>query len=386
MKSMRLARLLLILVTSAASTAAQNHIAADPQTQNPNTPSQRANDIQADYPGQTYGDFVIKDFRFHNGEALSEMRLHYFTLGTPHRNKSGQIDNAVLLLHGTGDDGSGFLRPTFTENLFKAEQSIDLRKFYVICPDILGHGQSSKPSDGLRTGFPHYDYEDMVVAEYRLLTEKLGVAHLRLLLGTSMGGMHTFLWGERYPQVMDGIVAISALPVEIAGRNRMWRRMIIEAIRSDPEWKNGNYVQQPRAYARMAPLVQMFVRSPAKLYELYPTRAALDAWYDETVRNAYAHTDANDRLYQFECSSSYNPTPDLEKITAKMLVIVFADDQINSPEFAALEAEMPRVKNGQYVIVPVTKESDGEHNNLHGQIWGSHLRVFLRSSSSAEDN
>ena len=219
---MRLARSLLILVTCATPAAAQNHMVADPQPQNANAP-QRANDIHADYPGQTHGDFAIKDFRFHDGEALSELRLHYFTLGTPHRNKSGQIDNAVLLLHGTGDDASGFLRPTFTANLFKSEQPLDLAKFYVICHDILGHGRSSKPSDGLRTRFPHYDYEDMVVAEYRLITEKLGVAHLRLLLGTSMGGMHAYLWGERYPQMMDAIVAISALPVEIAGRNRLWR-------------------------------------------------------------------------------------------------------------------------------------------------------------------
>jgi len=375
---MRLARFLLILVTFVAIAAAHNHMVADPQPQNPTAPPQRANEIQADYPGQTHGDFAIKDFRFHNGESLSELRLHYFTLGTPHRNNSGQIDNAVLLLHGTGDDASGFLRPTFTENFFKPEQPLDLTKFYVICPDILGHGRSSKPSDGLRMHFPHYDYGDMVVAEYRLITEKLGVAHLRLLMGTSMGGMHAYLWGERYPQMMDGIVAISALPVEIAGRNRLWRRMIIEAIRNDPEWKNGNYENQPHAYSRMAPLVAMFVRSPAKVFELYPTRAAVDAWYDEMVRNAYAHTDANDRLYQYECSSSYNPTPYLEKITAKMLVIVFADDQINSPEFAVLDQEMPRVKNGRYVIVPVTNESDGERNNLNGGIWGSYLRDFLK--------
>jgi homoserine O-acetyltransferase len=350
------------------------------QSQNPAAKIwQRSNEIQLNYPGQTHGQFLVRNFGFSSGEVLPEARLSYFTLGTPHRNGAGQIDNAVLLLHGTADGGNSFLRPSFTDTLFGPGQALDLQKFYVVIPDILGHGQSSKPSDGLHARFPHYTYDDMVAGEYRLVTEKLGIKHLRLVLGTSMGGMHVFLWGERYPSVTDGLVAISALPVEIAGRNRMWRRLVIESIRNDPEWKNGEYVQQPHGYARVAPIIQMMVRSPANLYALYPTREAVDRWYEGVVEDAYAHTDANDRLYQYESSRSYNPAPELNKISARMLVIVFADDQINSPQFAVLDQQMPRIKHGRYVIVPVSEQSDGERNNLHGAIWDLYLRDFVAS-------
>ena len=328
--------------------------------------------------GKTEGDYVIKNFRFKDGAVLPELRLHYLTLGSLHRNASGLIDNAVLLLHSTAGDATEFLDPEFSEPLFGADKPFDLSKFYLIIPDAIGHGKSSKPSDGLRARFPHYEYEDMVSAQYRLVTEKLGVTHLRLVMGLSMGGMHTWLWGERYPDMMDALMPISALPVEIAGRNRLWRRMVIEAIRSDPDWKNGDYEQQPHGYARIVPLIAMMVSSPVRLYEKYPTRASVDAFYDHLLQTA-ATRDVNDRLYQYASSRNYNPAPDLEKIKAKLLLIVFADDQINSPEFGALDREMPHVANGRFVIVPAGKDSDGEGNNTNAKLWHMYLEDLLAS-------
>jgi homoserine O-acetyltransferase len=331
------------------------------------------------FPGQIEGDFMIRDFHFNTGEVLSELRLHYVTVGTPRRNSSGEIDNAVLLLHSTGSDTTEFFEPSFSGSLYGPGQPFDLTKFYLIIPDAIGHGKSSKPSDGMRARFPRCSYEDMVVAQYRLVTERLGVSHLRLVLGTSMGGMHTWLWGERYPGMMDGLFPISSLPVEIGGRNRLWRHMVIEAIRNDPEWQNGDYERQPHGSARMAPLVAMMVGSPVRQYEKYSTRAAADAWYEQIVQRAYTQRDTNDRLYYYDASRDYTPAPALEKIKAKLLLILFADDQINSPEFEVLDREMPRVKNSRYVIIPASKESDGEANNDHAEIWGVYLKKFLRS-------
>lgn len=331
------------------------------------------------FPGQTEGNFIIKDFHFNSGEVLPELRLHYVTLGTPHRNASGEIDNAVLLLHSTGSDTTEFFESDFSGPLYGPGQPFDLSKFYVVIPDSIGHGKSSKPSDGLRAPFPHYGYEDVVVAQHRLVTEKLGITHLRLVMGLSMGGMHTWLWGERYAEMMDGLFPISALPVEIAGRNRLWRHMVVEAIRNDPEWKNGDYEQQPRASLRVIPVIAMMVGSPVRQYEQYPTREAADAWYEQILQRAYTLRDANDRLYYYDASRDYNPAPNLNKIKAKLLLIVFEDDQINSPEFGALDREMPRVKNGRFVIVPAGKQSDGEGNNTDAKLWRSHLEELLHS-------
>jgi homoserine O-acetyltransferase/O-succinyltransferase len=331
------------------------------------------------FPGQTEGDFLIRDFQFKSGDVLPELRLHYVTLGTPHRTSSGEIDNALLLLHSTGSDTTEFFEVPFTDPLYGPGQPFDLTRFYLIIPDAVGHGKSSKPSDGLRAHFPHYGYEDMVAAQHRLLTERLGVKHLRLVMGLSMGGMHTWLWGERYPGMMDGLFPISSLPVETCGRNRLWRHTVVETIRNDPEWKNGDYEQQPHGFARIVPLIAIMVSNPVRQYEKYPTRAAADAWYERMTQGAYKHADANDSLYHYDASSDYNPAPDLERIRAKLLLIVFADDQINSPEFGALESEMPRVKNGRYVIIPTGKESNGEGNNSDAMLWRSHLEGLLRS-------
>ena len=330
------------------------------------------------FPGQTEGDFTIKGFHFNSGEVLPELRLHYVTIGTPHRDSVGAIDNAVLMLHAPGG-GATSLLTHLQGPLFGPSQSLDLTRWYLIFPDSIGHGKSSKPSDGMRARFPHYGYEDMVVAQHRLVTEKLGVTHLRLVMGMSMGAMHTWLWGERYPEMMDGLFPIGSLPVATNGRNRLWRHMIVEAIRNDPEWKNGDYQQQPHGYSRIAPLVAIMTGNPVRQFEAYPTQAAADAWYEGITASAH-QKDANDTLYQYDASSDYNPSPDLEKIKAKLLAIEFEDDQINAPEFAALDREMPRVKSGRYVIIPTVKQSNGEAGNIaNGELWVSHLHDLLGS-------
>jgi homoserine acetyltransferase len=235
------------------------------------------------------GNFVIKDFRFNSGEVLPELRLRYVTLGIPHRNPSGEIDNAVLLLHSTGSDSTEFFDPDFSGPLLGTGQPLDLANFFLIIPDSIGHGKSSKPSNGLRAHFPHYGNEDMVAAQPLLVTNKFGISHLRLVLGVSMGGMHTWLWGERYPEMMDALFPISALPVETGGRNRLWRHMVVEKIRNDPEWKNGDYQEQPHCLIRLAPLVVIMTGNPARQYDRYPTRAAADKGYDHTIELAGKH-------------------------------------------------------------------------------------------------
>jgi homoserine O-acetyltransferase len=345
-------------------------------------PAHTQNSATTVWPGQTEGEFIIKGFHFNSDEMLPELRLHYVTFGAPHRNSSGEIDNAVLLLHSTASTTNEFFIPSFSGTLYGSGQPFDLSRFYLIIPDAIGHGKSSKPSDGMRAHFPHYGYEDIVAAEHRLVTEKLGVTHLRLVLGLSMGGMHTWLWGVRYPEMMDGLFPIGSLPVETGGRNRFWRRVVIEAIRNDPEWKNGDYEQRPHGYSKIVPVIVMMTGNPVRQFEKYPTRATADAWYENLITLAYNRPDSdpNDRLYQYEASSDYNPAPDLEKIKAKVLSIEFEDDQINSPEFAVLDREMPRVKNGRYVIIPAGKQSAGEAaNNVNAELWLTHLQEMLRS-------
>jgi homoserine O-acetyltransferase/O-succinyltransferase len=343
--------------------------------------SQSGNDL-APSTGKTEGDFIIKAFRFNSGEVLPELRLHYITLGTPHRNSSGNIDNAVLLLHSTGSDTTELLEPSFSGPLYGPGEPLDLNKFYLIIPDSIGHGKSSKPSDGLRTHFPHYGYNDMVTAQYRLVIEKLGVAHLRMVLGLSMGAMHAWLWGERYPEMMDGLFPISGLPVEIGGRNRLWRHIIVEAIRNDPELQNDDFDRHPHASSRIAPLVAIITGNPIKQFEKYPTKAAADAWYESILKRVQEHGSATNALYYYDASSDYNPAPDLEKIKAKVFLILFDDDQINSPEFAVLDREMPRVKNGRYVVVHAGKEGNGEgEDNVNAKLWSSQLQSFLQSLS-----
>jgi len=326
------------------------------------------------------GYITVSNFRFTDGEVLKSLRLHFIALGSPHRARDGKIDNAVLLLHSTGDDATIFLDPDFSV-LFGAGEALDLKKYYIIMPDSIGHGRSSKPSDGLRARFPHYSYQDMVTAQRRVVSE-LGVEHLRLVLGVSMGGMHTWLWGERYPTMMDALFPISALPVEIGGRNRLWRHAIVEAIRNDPEWKGGNYNLQPHILARMIPLIAIMVGNPQRQFELHPTKAAADAWYEKMFHGAYTHVDANDVLYHYDASSDYNPEPALGAIIARLHLILFADDQINAPQFSVLARTMPCVKRGQYTIVPAGPKTSGEAvDNTNALLWKAELAALLRSTA-----
>jgi len=328
-------------------------------------------------PNRQDGIFIARNFQFQSGEALSELKLAYTTLGTPKRDSSGNIINVVLLLHGTTGTGANWLAPALAEALFREGQPLDAGKYYLILADSIGLSRSAKPSDGLKANFPHYGYRDMVEAQYRLVTEGLGVKHLRLVLGTSMGGMHTWLWAERYPEMMDGAVAIACQPTQISGRNLLWRRVIMETIRNDPDWNGGNYTTPPTRFAFAVPIFGIMVDSATHLQEVGPTREKASAYYEQMVQNA-KRLDANDFLYRWEASADYNPQPDLEKIKAKFLAINFQDDLINPPELKVMEREMLRVKNGSHVLIPAGEMSLGHQNLSRGAVWGPYVAEFLK--------
>jgi len=323
----------------------------------------------ADYPGPVEGDYTIRDFKFHTGEVLPELHLHYTTLGAP-------SSNAVLIMHGTGGTGRGFLSQQFAGELFGPGQPLDATKYFIILPDGIGHGKSSKPSDGMRMKFPHYDYGDMVVAQYRLATEHLGVKHFRLVMGTSMGAMHTWIWGEKYPDFMDALMPLASAPVEIAGRNRMLRDMIMDAIRGDPEWNNGNYEKQPRGMRQAQYGLTMMTSSPLQMYKQYPTREAADAQFERTEDSAM-RKDANDMLYQYDASTDYNPEPELQKIQARLIAINSADDQVNPPELGIMEREIKKVKNGRYVLIPISDETRGHGTHSIARLWKQYVVEIL---------
>ncbi|MGH9768729.1 MAG: alpha/beta fold hydrolase, partial [Blastocatellia bacterium] len=327
------------------------------------------------------GDFVIRDFKFDSGETLPELKLHYRTIGEPKRDASGVVRNAVLILHGTGGSGAGFLSNQFGGALFGSGQMLDAARYFIILPDGVGHGQSSKPSNGLRARFPHYAYNDMVTAQYRLLTEGLKVNHLRLVMGTSMGGMHTWVWGEKYPDFMDALMPLASLPVQISGRNRMMRRMVIDSIKSDPEWNNGEYKQQPTRGLTSAIYTLMFMTSaPLRQYKQAPTRDAADKMFDNAVRAQLARADANDMLYAFDSSRDYDPEPGLEKIKAPLIAINSADDQVNPPELGIVEKEIKRVKRGRYVLIPISDKTRGHGTHSLPELWKQYLAELLAES------
>jgi len=328
-------------------------------------------------PNRQEGIFIARNFQFQSGETLPEMKLVYTTLGTPRRDSSGNISNAVLLLHGTTGTGANWLAPSLAEALFREGQPLDAGKYYLILADSIGLGRSSKPSDGLKAKFPHYGYRDMVGAQYRLVTEGLGVKHLRLILGTSMGGMQTWLWAERYPDMMDAAVAIASQPTEISGRNLLWRRVIIETIRNDPDWNGGNYTTPPTRFAFVVPLFTLMVDSATHMQAIAPTREKTIAYYDQIVQNA-KRLDANDFLYRWEASADYNPQPDLDKIKTRFLAINFSDDLINPVELKVMEREMGRVKNGRYVMIQAGEKSLGHQNLSQGALWGPYVAEFLK--------
>jgi homoserine O-acetyltransferase len=323
----------------------------------------------ADYPDPVEGDFTIRDFHFHSGEALPELRLHYTTVGNP-------SSPAVLIMHGTGGTGRGFLSAGFGGELFGPNQPLDATKYFLILPDGIGHGKSSKPSDGLRAHFPHYCYDDMVIADYRLLTEHLGIKHMRLIMGTSMGAMHTWVFGEMYPDFMDALMPLASAPVEIAGRNRMLRRMIVDSIRDDPEWKNGDYEKPPRGIVSAQYGLTMMTSSPLQMLKQSPTRAEADAAFERLKDRAMAR-DANDMLYQFESSTDYNPAPNLEKITARLIAVNSADDQVNPPELGIMERQIQRVKRGRYVLIPTSDETRGHGTHSVAKLWKQYVVELL---------
>ncbi|MBI1872377.1 MAG: alpha/beta fold hydrolase [Acidobacteria bacterium] len=330
------------------------------------------------YPAPVEGDFVVREFTFTTGEKLPELRLHYRTIGTPKRDASGVVRNAVLILHGTGGSGQGFLSPNFGGQLFGAGQLLDATRYFIVLPDGIGHGRSSKPSDGLRMTFPKYTYDDMVRAHHALLTDGLKVNHLRLVLGTSMGAMHCWVWGEMYPDFVDGLVPLASAPTEIAGRNRVMRKMIIDSITSDPAWKNGDYTEPPLQGLRGAiNILMMMTSSPLQWHKQYPTRADADAWYEGQIKSRVASTDANDMIYHYSASREYNPSPNLDKITAAVLAINSADDVVNAPELGLMEKLMPRVKRGAYILIPTSDQTRGHGTHSLPTVWGGHLKRFL---------
>ncbi|HXS69018.1 MAG TPA: alpha/beta fold hydrolase [Candidatus Polarisedimenticolia bacterium] len=332
------------------------------------------------FPPPVEGDFVVHDFHFNSGETLPELRLHYRTFGSPQRDGKGVVRNAVLILHGTTGSSAQFLRPEFCNELFSKGQPLDVTRYFLIIPDDIGHGQSSKPSDGLHAKFPRYGYRDMIEAEHRLVAEGLDVNHLRLVMGTSMGGMHTWMWGEMYPDFMDALMPLASLPTQISGRNRIWRRVVIDSIRGAPDWQKGDYQAQPYGLKIAAETMYFMGSNPAIQARAMPTLAKADAVLNAYVASFSTNHDANDVLYAFESSHDYDPAPDLEKITAPLLAINSADDLINPPDQGILEREIKRVRRGRAIVLPETSETVGHGSHTKAVLWKKYLVRFLRNT------
>jgi homoserine O-acetyltransferase len=338
---------------------------------------------QSERPAVTEGDFVLRDFRFESGEVLPELRLHYRTLGKPQKDASGRVRNAVLIMHGTGGTGAQFMGANFAGELFGRGQPLDAGQFYLILPDDIGHGRSSKPSDGLRARFPRYVYADMVAAEYRLVTEGLGINHLRLVMGTSMGGMHTWMWASRYPDFSDAWMPLASVPGPMSGRNRVWRRVVIDAIRHDPEWRGGNYLTQPPSLRTAAQMLWLVGSNPIRRQREAPTRADADRVIDSYVAGYVKANDANDILYALEASADYDPSPGLDRITAPLLAINSADDIVNPPELQILEREIRRVPKGRAVMIPLSDRTAGHGTHTLAAVWKHHLVELLRETETS---
>jgi homoserine O-acetyltransferase/O-succinyltransferase len=334
----------------------------------------------AEYRAPEENDFVLKDFHFRSGESLSELRIHYRTVGAPTRNREGQVKNAVLILHGTTGSGGQFIRPEFAGELFGQRQLLDAEKFYLILPDNIGHGKSSKPSDGLKAKFPKYGYLDMIEAQRRLLVEGLAVDHLRLVIGTSMGGMHTWLWGSEHPDFMDALMPLASLPEKISGRNRVWRKMIIDAITTDPEWLSGDYTSPPRGFRFAAQMSYFMGNNPVQRQIDAPNWRRADELLDAAMTNYVGRLDANDVLYAFRASEDYDPGPGLQRIRAPLLAINFEDDLINPPELKLLEREIKKVKLGKAVLVRRSDATRGHGTHTLATVWKEHLKKLLKRS------
>jgi homoserine O-acetyltransferase len=335
----------------------------------------------ADYPAPTEGDYTIHDFKFASGETLPELRIHYRTIGTIEKDAQGKTRNAVLIMHGTTGSGAQFMRPEFAGELFGEGQPLDAEKFFIVLPDGIGHGKSSKPSDGSHAKFPRYGYRDMIDAQFRLLTKGLGINHARLIMGTSMGGMQTWLWGEIHPDFMDALVPLASLPTQISGRNRAWRRLVIDAIRNDPAWNGGEYKTQPPSLRTAAEMLWLMSSNPVLRQKDAPTLAKTDEVLDKFVADIVKADDANDVLYALEASKDYDPGPNLEKIRAPLLAINSADDLINPPELGILEREIKRVAHGRALVIPLSEKTRGHGSHTIAVLWKDELVRLLSESA-----
>jgi homoserine O-acetyltransferase/O-succinyltransferase len=329
--------------------------------------------MAADYPAPRQGDWIAKNFKFHTGETMGELKLHYTTVGEP----TGQ---PVLVLHGSGGSAATMLTPTFAGELFGSGQPLDASKYYIIIPDSIGHGQSTKPSDGMKTAFPKYDYNDMVDAQYRLVREGLGIKHLRLVIGNSMGGMHTWVWAVRYPRAMDALVPMASQPTEMAARNWILRRTMIESIRNDPDYNGGNYTAQPRMMKYAIAAYRFASAGGTLAYQmLAPSAAKADKMVDEQLA-LLVTADANDYIYQWESSHDYNPSADMEKIEATLLAINAADDERNPPETGVTAAAIKRIKNGSLYLIPASTETRGHLTTGNAKFYAEQLRQLLQTA------
>ena len=331
----------------------------------------------APFPAPVEGDFVARDYVFTSGERLPEVKIHYRTVGTPRKDADGVVRNGVLILHGTGGSGAGFLSPTYGGRLFGKGQPLDAEKYFIILPDNVGHGQSSKPSDGLRMKFPKYRYTDMVRLQHALVTKGLGLTNLKLVMGTSMGAMHAWTWGYLYPEFAAGLVPLASNPVEIGGRNRVWRKFLIDAIETDPTWQHGNYREQPRGLASAIGFLLMATSTPLQWQKQFSTIAATDKWVADQVASRTKNTDANDMLYHYHAIEDYNPAPHLARITAPLLAINSADDFVNPPELPMMQELIKQVKRGRFILLPTTDATRGHGTHSLPAIWGEELVKFL---------
>jgi homoserine O-acetyltransferase len=335
--------------------------------------------VQAQTSAISEHQLIVRNFRFLSGDTLPEVRLRYRTIGTPRKDAQGRISNAVLVLHGSSGDAGQVLAPSFSGPLLAAGQPLDAATHYLIFPDNIGNGGSTKPSDGLRARFPRYGYRDMVALQHHLVTRHLGISRLKLIIGISMGGMHAWMWGAMYPDAVQALVPIAAMPTAIQGRNLLWRVILTQAIRNDPEWNNGNYTKQPSGFLSIMPMFDMLVQSPARLGESIVSRERARAYLDEVVAEAREEDDANNILYRFESSFDFNVEPELERITAPLLTILFADDELNPIELGTMERVMARVKNGRMVVVPEGPQTEGHRTQVKAEVWREHLRAFMNA-------
>jgi homoserine O-acetyltransferase/O-succinyltransferase len=332
----------------------------------------------SDPPKPTEANFILQDFHFASGEHMHSLRMHYATLGSPIRNKAGEITNAVLILHSTANLHQQFFADRFAGVLFGPGQPLDVRRYFIVLPDSIGHGGSSKPSDGLHAKFPKYDYDDMVAAQHALLQQGLGINHLRLVLGTSMGCMHSWVWAVKYPDFLDAAVPLACLPAPVAGRNRMWRDIITETIQHDPQWQNGEYKSQPTDSLRTSVGIMLIAGAGAlELQSLAPNSDAADKYLDQYIEHRAATLDANDLLYAIDSSKNYDPSTQLGKITADVLFVNYADDFINPPELAIAEESIKKIRHGTFVLVPISAETHGHLTHSYAHFYSDQLAKLL---------